>query len=94
MTWVQRHPRCKMLVYYQDFGSSSAYRIQNYPVSLNVLKDELALAASRHMPRSRRSGRRRPWGASARETRSGYLTLVWSATDALYLNGFSAVMLE
>ncbi len=32
LTWVDRHRRCKMLVYYQDFGSSSSYRIQNYPV--------------------------------------------------------------
>jgi hypothetical protein len=39
--WVERHPRCKMLVYYQDFGSTSAYRIQNYSASLAVLKDRL-----------------------------------------------------
>ncbi len=38
MTWVRRHPRCKLLVYYQDFGSSSPYRIQNYPASLAVLE--------------------------------------------------------
>jgi hypothetical protein len=37
LTWVKRHDRCKMLVYYQDFGSSSPYRIQNYPASLAVL---------------------------------------------------------
>ena len=30
-----------MLVYYQDFGSASAYRIQNYSASLAVLKDRL-----------------------------------------------------
>ncbi len=41
MTWVRRHPRCKMLVYYQDFGSTSSYRIQNYPASLAVLSREL-----------------------------------------------------
>jgi hypothetical protein len=41
LTWVDRHRRCKMLVYYQDFGSSSPYRIQNYPSSLNVLKNWL-----------------------------------------------------
>ncbi|HET7590927.1 MAG TPA: glycosyl hydrolase [Solirubrobacterales bacterium] len=41
MIWVRRHPRCKMLVYYQDFGSTSAYRIQNYPASLAALSDEL-----------------------------------------------------
>ena len=45
LTWVDRHPRCKMLVYYQDFGSTSPYRIQNYPSSLNVLKSWL------HTPR-------------------------------------------
>ena len=39
--WVRRHPRCKMLVYYQDFGSTSNYRIQNYPVSLGVLRNRL-----------------------------------------------------
>ena len=38
LTWVDRHPRCRMLVYYQDFGSSSPYRIQNYPSSLSVLR--------------------------------------------------------
>ena len=37
ITWVKRHERCKMLVYYQDFGSSSPYRLQNYPASLAVL---------------------------------------------------------
>ena len=41
MIWVHRHPRCKMLVYYQDFGSTSAYRIQNYPASLAALSDAL-----------------------------------------------------
>ena len=40
-TWVKRHQRCQMLVYYQDFGSTSPYRIQNYPASLEVLKAEL-----------------------------------------------------
>ncbi|MBS1885951.1 MAG: hypothetical protein JSU06_02065, partial [Actinobacteria bacterium] len=39
--WVQRHPRTKMLVYYQDFGSNSSYRIQNYAESLAVLKAQL-----------------------------------------------------
>ena len=39
--WVKQHPRCKMLVYYQDFGSTSSYRIQNYPASLAVLKARL-----------------------------------------------------
>lgn len=38
LTWVDRHRRCKMLVYYQDFGATSSYRIQNYPSSLSVLR--------------------------------------------------------
>ena len=38
MTWVNRHRRAKMLVYYQDFGSTSSYRIQNWPASLGVLR--------------------------------------------------------
>ncbi len=41
MGWVRGHQRCKMLVYYQDFGSTSSYRIQNYPASLAVLSDAL-----------------------------------------------------
>jgi hypothetical protein len=39
--WVRRHPRCKMLVYYQDFGTTSSYRIQNYSSSLAVLRARL-----------------------------------------------------
>jgi hypothetical protein len=39
--WVRKHPRCKMLIYYQDFGDTSNYRIQNYPTSLSVLRDRL-----------------------------------------------------
>jgi hypothetical protein len=39
--WVRRHKRCRMLVYYQDFGSASAYRIQNYPASLAALSDAI-----------------------------------------------------
>lgn len=41
MTWVLRHRRCKMLIYYQDFGSTSSYRIQSYPASLAVLSNAL-----------------------------------------------------
>jgi hypothetical protein len=41
MTWVSRHQRTKMLIYYQDFGSASAYRIQNYPASLAALSNAL-----------------------------------------------------
>ena len=40
-TWVRRHPRTKMLVYYQDFGTTSSYRIQNWSASLGVLKARL-----------------------------------------------------
>ncbi|HEX2392525.1 MAG TPA: hypothetical protein VHI77_06360 [Solirubrobacterales bacterium] len=40
-TWVERHRGCKMLVYYQDFGSTSSYRIQNYSASLGVLRARL-----------------------------------------------------
>ena len=39
--WVGKHPRTKMLIYYQDFGSTSSYRIQNYSASLAVLKARL-----------------------------------------------------
>ncbi len=41
--WLQRHPRCRMLVYYQDFGTSNPYRIQNFPASLGVLRRRLAV---------------------------------------------------
>ncbi len=41
MGWVRGHKRTKMLVYYQDFGSTSTYRIQNYPASLTALSDAL-----------------------------------------------------
>jgi hypothetical protein len=41
MTWVERHRRAKMLLYYQDFGSASAYRIQNWPASLGVLRNKI-----------------------------------------------------
>jgi hypothetical protein len=41
LTWVKRHARCKMLIYYQDFGSSSPYRIQNYPASLAALDTQI-----------------------------------------------------
>jgi hypothetical protein len=38
MTWMKRRRRAKMLLYYQDFGSTSSYRIQNWPASLGVLR--------------------------------------------------------
>ncbi len=40
--WVQRHPRCRMLIYYQDFGSTSPYRLQNYPESLSIVSHKLS----------------------------------------------------
>ena len=39
--WAHSHPRTKMLVYYQDFGATSNYRIQNYSTSLSVLRARL-----------------------------------------------------
>lgn len=39
--WVRSHRRTKLLVYYQDFGATSNYRIQNYSSSLNVLRARL-----------------------------------------------------
>ncbi len=41
MAWVRRHKRTRMLIYYQDFGSTSAYRIQNYPASLAALSNAI-----------------------------------------------------
>lgn len=41
LTWVQRRPRAKLLVYYQDFGSANSYRIQNWPASLGTLRSRL-----------------------------------------------------
>jgi hypothetical protein len=41
MTWVDRHRRTKMLIYYQDFGSTSAYRLQSSPLSLGVLRNKI-----------------------------------------------------
>jgi hypothetical protein len=40
-TWVRQHKRTKMLIYYQDFGTSNPYRIQNYPRSLHVIARNL-----------------------------------------------------
>ena len=39
--WVGSHRRCRMMVYYQDFGETSSYRIQNYSASLDVLRARL-----------------------------------------------------
>jgi hypothetical protein len=41
MDWVDGHRRCKMLVYYQDFGATSSYRLQNWPASLGVLRNQI-----------------------------------------------------
>ncbi len=35
--FVRRNDHARMLVYYQDFGSSNEFRIQNYPSSTHVL---------------------------------------------------------
>jgi hypothetical protein len=39
--WVRHHTRTKMLIYYQDFGTSNTYRIQNYPKSRGVIARNL-----------------------------------------------------
>jgi len=39
--WIRRHKRTKMLIYYQDFGTSNTYRIQNYPKSQAVIARNL-----------------------------------------------------
>ncbi|HET9154756.1 MAG TPA: hypothetical protein VFN85_11650 [Solirubrobacterales bacterium] len=39
--WLDGHRRCRMLVYYQDFGTANSYRIQNYDSSLKVLRAQL-----------------------------------------------------
>ncbi|HEX8754189.1 MAG TPA: hypothetical protein VF731_12315 [Solirubrobacterales bacterium] len=40
--WVRRHPRTRMLVYYQDFGTANPFRIQNFPASLGVIQRRIA----------------------------------------------------
>ncbi len=64
MIWARRHPRTKMLVYYQDFGSTSAYRIQNYPASLAALSDALHHPIFPPSPPTRRSHPRHPQAVS------------------------------
>ena len=54
MAWVRHHRRCRMLVYYQDFGSTSSYRLQNYPASLAALNKAI------HHPPLLPTPRRRP----------------------------------
>ncbi|MEX2447606.1 MAG: hypothetical protein WD404_02550 [Solirubrobacterales bacterium] len=58
MTWMDRHRRAKMLLYYQDFGSTSSYRIQNWPASLSVLRN--ALRSRRYPSYAPRPPRRPP----------------------------------
>ena len=36
-TWMERRHLAKMMVYYQDFGESNEFRIQNYPDSRAVI---------------------------------------------------------
>lgn len=54
-TFVRRHDRCRMIVYYQDFGATSPYRLQNYPGSLAAARRLLAspgyVAVAPHAPR-------------------------------------------
>jgi hypothetical protein len=56
MTWMKRRRRAKMLLYYQDFGSASSYRIQNWPASLGVLRRFLRspryLSYAPHFPKA------------------------------------------
>jgi hypothetical protein len=40
-TFARTHRHTRMLVYYQDFGTSNPFRIQNFPASLRVLQRRL-----------------------------------------------------
>lgn len=40
--FVTKRNRVKMMVYYQDFGSSNEFRIQNFPLSRRILKNWLS----------------------------------------------------
>ena len=40
-SFMRTREHARMLVYYQDFGTSNAFRIQNYPRSLDVLERRL-----------------------------------------------------
>jgi hypothetical protein len=48
--WVREHRRTKMLIYYQDFGPSNTYRIQNYPRSRAVIARALRQAKFPALP--------------------------------------------
>jgi hypothetical protein len=39
--WARRHPRTKLLVYYQAFGETNPHHIDNYPASLDVIERAL-----------------------------------------------------
>lgn len=40
--FVRSREQIRMMVYYQDFGSSNVFRIQNFPRSLRTLKNQLS----------------------------------------------------
>ena len=40
--YIRARERVRMLVYYQDFGSSNPFRIQNFPRSLRTLRNQLS----------------------------------------------------
>lgn len=42
--WVRTHKRTRMLIYYQDFGTSNTYRIENYPKSRAIIARNLRQA--------------------------------------------------
>ncbi len=46
-TWTNHRTRARMLVYYQDFGTLNAFRIQNFPLSRSVLARRIS---SRRFP--------------------------------------------
>ena len=39
--FVSKRPRVRMMIYYQDFGTSNPFRIQNFPGSLRVIRNRL-----------------------------------------------------
>lgn len=41
-TWVERRRLARMLVYYQDFGTTNEFRIQNFPRSTGVIRRRVA----------------------------------------------------
>ena len=47
---MRTHKRAKMLIYYQDFGTSNTYRIQNYPRSRAVIARNLRQARYPALP--------------------------------------------